>query len=65
MNDIRTPTRFNSGGWREFLCHKLAHEGALPCVLISSAVAPTASSAACFGATPEQLRPGGSFPRAW
>jgi len=31
MNDTnRTITPFNSGAWREFLRHKLAHEGALP-----------------------------------
>jgi hypothetical protein len=30
MNDDRTITTFNTGVWREFLRHKLAHEGALP-----------------------------------
>jgi hypothetical protein len=31
MNDNnRTITPFNNGAWREFLRHKLAHEGALP-----------------------------------
>src|ERR1700749_804747 len=29
MNDHRTITPFNSGAWREFLRHKLAHEGVL------------------------------------
>jgi hypothetical protein len=30
MNDNQTITPFNSGAWREFLRHKLAHEGVLP-----------------------------------
>jgi hypothetical protein len=30
MNDDRNVTTFNTGAWREFLRHKLAHEGALP-----------------------------------
>jgi hypothetical protein len=30
MNDNRTITPFNTGAWRDFLRHKLAHEGVLP-----------------------------------